>query len=219
MEKLGHFLVDSQGVETEIEVTKFEISSSSKNKIFFTYNFEESFENSLIIIKMKDQTIFESSEVAGSILKINSVTVRNVNYLKSDQNASVQAVGAATSQATGIITILLFIISAPMAVALVKLFQLVDFLVYINVKIPTNARNFMELFQTNVFNFLPNFISINEEQLECEPHQKFVEEELTCTILNNAGSQIFQLSVVLIFKVVLYFLCKMFDKTKVNQID
>ena len=59
--------------------------------------------------------------------------------------------------------------SASFGVLIVKLFQVFDFLKFLNVNVPLNFKALMDLFETNVFDALPNMMSMDEEGM-CEMH-------------------------------------------------
>lgn len=63
------------------------------------------------------------------------------------------------------------VISFPVALTLIKLFQMIDFLLFINVELPVNVRAFLSIFDQNILKLIPSFVEINEETIQCSPHR------------------------------------------------
>jgi hypothetical protein len=65
--------------------------------------------------------------------------VNEVNYYDSAATAQIENVGSVGAKVTTAVTAGLMIVSFPIALTLIKLFQMIDFLLFINVNLPTNA--------------------------------------------------------------------------------
>lgn len=96
--------------------------------------------------------------------------------------------------------------SATFGLTLIKLFQYFDFLKLINAETPTNFEAFLKLFESNIFDILPNFLDVDEEDL-CNLHEILEENELSCLIVNNGGGILGQAFAWILFKLVIYLLC------------
>lgn len=78
--------------------------------------------------------------------------------------------GDVGAQVTTVVTMSLMVVSFPLALTLIKLFQMIDFLLYINVDLPINAQAFLSLFDQNVLTMIPNPLEVNEDKIQCTPH-------------------------------------------------
>ena len=67
-------------------------------------------------------------------------------------------------------TVVLVVVSFPIALTLIKLFQMIDFLLFINVDLPINAQAFLAIFDQNVLKLIPNPFEIDEALVRCSPH-------------------------------------------------
>ena len=88
------------------------------------------------------------------------------------------------------ITLTYVLFNAPYGILVLKLFQMFDYLKLVNVKLPTNAHAFLQWFEENMFDLVPNFLQIEESAAVCSVHIKLRENDLSCLVLNNAGNLI-----------------------------
>ena len=70
----------------------------------------------------------------------------NINYFNSDATGSIESIGNVGSTVTKGVTVGLMVVSFPIALTLIKLFQMIDFSLFINVELPINAEAFMSIF-------------------------------------------------------------------------
>lgn len=107
------------------------------------------------------------------------IKVENANYYNPN-DASQKAIETLNSPASKSIaktaTVVTFLLSASFGLLIVKLFQVFDFLKFINVKVPLNFQAFMNIFETNIFDAMPNILQVEEEGM-CQMHQKLIETE------------------------------------------
>lgn len=128
------------------------------------------------------------------------VEVKNVNYFNSEATKSIESVGSVGSAITTGLTVGLVVVSFPLALTLIKLFQMIDFLLFINVDLPVNTKAFLSLFDQNVLKFFPNPFEVNEAHVKCVPHRIFSQEDMSCSMLNNIGEQLLQILGLLLVK-------------------
>ena len=83
-------------------------------------------------------------------------------------------------------SLITLIVSGSFGLMLVKLFQTFEFLKLINIPLPSNFAHFLSFFESNIFDFIPNFISVSETGI-CNTHQKIQENEMDCLVVNGAG--------------------------------
>ena len=124
---------------------------------------------------------------------------------------------------------------------MIKLFQLLFFLLFINVNLPSNAVRFIYSFSKNILDYFPTFLPIGGNQKVsgaasregtisqstreeraydsdrafkqfCIPHIKFEENAQTCSAFINLGSFINQLLIFLIVKLVILSIVKIIEK-------
>lgn len=56
-----------------------------------------------------------------------------------------------------------------------------------NLRLPRNLYIFLDEFQGDLFSALPNPLEADDEDLDCAPKSKFLEGEMSCSIINNSG--------------------------------
>ena len=110
-----------------------------------------------------------------------------------------------------IITFLGFAISFKLALALLKLFQMLEFLTLFSIRYPDNVKAFLNIFNyANPLNVLPNpfkFMKLYNDHCE-EQEIRYISEDIDCQILQNSGGLIGVVFMVVILKGILQTLNK-----------
>ena len=120
------------------------------------------------------------------------------------------------------------LVSVSMAIVMIKVFQLLFFLLFINTSLPANASQFIYSFKKNILDYFPSFIKSGEnsgtetgagstlrrviqtvagkvEEVAkdpCLPHKKFEENDQTCSSFVNLRSFISQTIIFLVIKII-----------------
>lgn len=87
-------------------------------------------------------------------------------------------------------------------VAIMKLFQVLDYLPLLNIEVPRNVKIFYEVFKGDVLDLIPNPFEDGRE-VECDLTNKITDAGLDCLLINNTGSVLLIFSVVFLAKLVL----------------
>ena len=130
-------------------------------------------------------------------------SVSEVNFYKSK---AVQAVAIATASSVSKVilaqNIALTVISLPLFVLIVQLFQIIDFIGLINVELPANVEAFIEYFGQNVLTFLTNPVPFSEDITRCQVDDIFSQSDITCITFNNMGTLLLELTALLATKII-----------------
>lgn len=88
-------------------------------------------------------------------------------------------------------SLLLVQINPSNAFTLFKLFQMVDYLLYLDYPLPANLQNFLELLNINFFDYFPNIFRVSEKEGECYYPPKIEKVGNSCHLFNDIGSKLF----------------------------
>ena len=208
--------------------------SASKIIIEFDWKREDkSFEDYDIVINEVSERTIKAERDNRDIFKAYPITKNGIVYIKSIAADSSVTAAKGTSYSLNILSIILVLVSVSMAVIMIKLFQLLFFLLFINVNLPSNAARFINSFRKNIMDYFPTFIRLggnkkrsdttatlrriiqetttdtakNSDDLFskfCTPHKKLEENDQTCSVFINLGSFITQLMIFLTLKLLVY---------------
>ena len=112
------------------------------------------------------------------------------------------AIGGSTAS-KGVIGVLI-LTSINAAVSFIKILQILDLFLILNVELPSNTQAFLTSFNSDFFEFLPNFIYSEKEAEYCRIHYKLRENGLECMTTNNIGLLLQVFTVLVGLKIVLY---------------
>ena len=116
----------------------------------------------LVITETKPQSI---KSVQDSRVVFNDFPVKKGDvsvFISAAAQATVEA-GNKASFIFNIFSIILMILSISMAVAMIRLFQRVYVLLFINVRLPSNATQFIFSFRNNALDYVPHIIRIGND--------------------------------------------------------
>ena len=152
-------VIDSDAFEIELEEssTKNSTSASSTQQKMLTIflKLSESVEDKTIYILPKEDPLVLKSKDKSKTFYNFPISLK-INFFTTGVDAPIAAAGQGASVATNGMTAALMIISFNSALILIKIFQMLDFFVFLNLDLPLNVQKFMEFFDLELFNIVPN---------------------------------------------------------------
>lgn len=107
--------------------------------------------------------------------------------IKSGSVAGLNAAGTVASNSMNIAMLLMMLLNFPIAIALMKIYQMMDFMLLYNVEYPMNLRRFLETFKgQNLMKYIPNYFTGLTDETCLEMGDKFIEQDMSCQFLSNA---------------------------------
>ena len=123
-----------------------------------------------------DIVITESTE--GTIRAANDSRVRFTKYpvrsreitlFLSPLSRFIISAGKSASVLMQILSFILVLLSISMAIAMIKVFQLIFFLLFINIRLPSNATQFIFSFRKNIIDYIPPLLLFGDSGLASDP--------------------------------------------------
>lgn len=219
-DQLNITLTDN-GQPANFEVLSIKSPSSSKKKLNIFLKFNQPLNNALLTIKPFDSllgtkeadfilTSEYSSELVRQVFKFDpDIRLSNINVAQRNEafEESLTLTGSVSSTASKTVVGALFLLNLPLALAVIKLLQFVEFFNLLSLEYPANLISFFNIFNGDLLEFIPNIFEKLEEKDEyvrtCRPEGKMDEEELSCSFLTNSGAFLSFFIFVLLIKVVI----------------
>ena len=149
----------------------------------------------------------------------SSVQITPISYYKPESEKTFVSVTKKLSLGADIILLLSTIFSVSTALSLIKLTQMLEFLLLLNVVYPSNLSSFLHIISTNVFDKFPNLIGILTDNT-CEiTLDRFVEEDVSCQIFANLGSYAILLIALMFAKIILSLFSYLFKQNKIVSLS
>ena len=198
-----------------VNLTFVTFSQKRKNGLKIGLEIEEDVLNdAMIVIQFPDARYIATKSHLSRILTVNTtVEIRNIRlYRNPTQELLTKLFSQALAGSTNIAFLATTILSFSSIPILLKVFQMLDFLILLNVPHPRNLEKFIESVSVSGFDIIPNLFNFVDSD-NCQiQKRRFVDEDFTCSILANAGSYLqFFLCVAIVWivsKVILKFLAK-----------
>ena len=179
---------------------------------FILPSFERSINGETLSITSTDKIIFESSKSDPPSYFLDFPITLKIDYYELGIESVFAMVGQGIRIASVITTGILLTVSYKKALTLVKLFQMLDFFIYLDVNKPANLVSYMKFFNMNMFTVFPNFLEIDESDLNCNLDPILIENEMQCLGLNNINDLIAWLLILLAIKIWVSGLARIFRK-------
>ena len=121
--------------------------SADKKFLLFTLDLKESIDNDLLLVT-NDNIELIKSKIDSTRFKyfIDYPVEIPISYYFTKMDETVKANGEKAAIGTSIFTLMMLLVSVNMALVLIKLFQMLNFFVYLNVDIPVNLKTFISFF-------------------------------------------------------------------------
>ena len=244
-------LRDPQNSSASYETKHQEISlddSRSRIKIKFDYDKEDqTYEHYEIIISEVTKGTIKAERDPRDVFKSYPITKNPVTYIKSNLADTTAAVAQGTSILITMLSLVLIFVSIGMAIIMIKIIQLIFFLLFIKVNLPSNAARFIDSFRKNIIDYFPTILRLGDNQSRpglarkirdllqqnsadeaaklsdeaytsfCIPHPKFEENHQTCSAFINLGSFITQLGIFLLLKFILFCIIRCMGRKKKSK--
>ena len=179
-------------------------TSADRKYLYFALDLKDNLEEATLQINNENVEILYN-KFSSSINKyfIDYPIEVKISYYFTALDEAVKATGEKAAIGTSIFTIVMLLVSLNMALILIKLFQMLDFFIYLNVDVPGNVKTFISFFDQNIFAFIPNIFEVDASDVDCGMHTKLRELDVSCLSLNNIGNLVIQIIAFYILKSIL----------------
>lgn len=181
-------------------------------------NIKENVEKGILVVHFLNvATFFEENNQENS-LNLEKVELKDVSYYSIGEERAVKTIANVGNGALKVTSILYYLISTSMALFLMKLFQMIDYLVFFNVQHPKNLRTFLGVMGQGPVDDIPNFFSFLSDGRCSKVKERFSDEGMTCQIFQSYGNYFMIILGFVCFKLVLsavYHLLDFFEKDPV----
>lgn len=134
------------------------------------------------------------------------ITVPNVSYYTTSLDIFIESSAGTTGSVVKVASLTSILSSLNGFTAFMKLLQILDFLHLLNIQIPKNLDLFYLNIKGDLIDMFPNMFEQYESESECSLHVKIVNGGINCKLLNNIGSAMTVLLILLSMKLLLVLL-------------
>lgn len=158
--------------------------------IFKKIPYNENIPNSGVLVLSENRKVNFSEDII----------IDNINLSLNALTEQLDNIGTVGAPVLKSMTGVTMVVSIGSAIALIKIFQMMDYMILFSVVHPVNFSRFVDIFSTNILNDLPNIFTFFVDN-ECERiRPKFNENEMSCQFFSNCGSLMFIILFLLIIK-------------------
>ena len=196
---------DSKNTKAKIKSIKIteEKRKSTSALIIQIQKPEKGFYNATAIITLTQPSVINQTHKEYRQMTNSTIIVHPVKILSQVEDSIVKTADIA-SKAFSVISIIVMLISIKYGMQMNKIYQMFEYLLYLNLTRPPILQLFLSVFNKgNVLSFLPNFVGFLTNDHCYELGKRFVEEGMVCQLLGNIGSVVSILAAVLIIRIFL----------------
>lgn len=153
----------TSSLDTTPGLTKLEGYSIDRLKISGKYlqatvKATQSIKDGTLVIRFKKIPSLQKLGDKNTIFREKTLVISPVNLVITALDGALDAASAPVSTAMTTMTTFIFLISIPQAFILMKVFQTIDFYVYVDCDYPSNFSKFLEIISKNIMDYVPNFL-------------------------------------------------------------
>lgn len=197
------------------EITKFELKSGSVLEM--TLKIDQNMEKGYMMVKfleIKNIRKFDNDKI---FLTEEETKISPISFYISATEAQVKTAADSTQTSLKIFLGASFIFSIPMAFVLLKIFQMIDFMVLFNVKHPRNLSFFLSILSQSAIDDLPNVFKFLSDDSCRIKKSRFIDEEISCQVFSDLGNYFFLISILIGLKFLFKITACIFKKGKMNK--
>ena len=143
----------------------------------------------VLLVEFLNQTTIRGKKDPLSFIEKNQTKISPVSYYSAEgQEITLKSVAVPAKTGVKAVMASTTIISARSAFALFRVFQMIELLLFVNVKHPSNLSLFLDLFSETIFDDIPNPFKFITSETCFIKKGKLADQELSCYIFKNLGS-------------------------------
>lgn len=218
---LGSSTVALHQVSSLTAVQGYSISSVRllDDSIRIKINADETIKDGTFVLMFKSLPAVVSAENKTRVLQEFYLVTENVNIVVTGLDKALGASQAAATAAVATASSLLLIVALPQAFVLMKLFESIDFYIYIDGDYPPNFSKFLAILSQGLMDLMPNIFEslADEEGIPVQP--KFEEFGLKVHAFHNLGKHYTVAIIVTAIKLILWLAKLAFKRTKFRNVS
>lgn len=196
-------LKDAQGATIPIEVSSVTKKAIAPKQLQFEITISKDVEGGSLHFTNKNNGLLRGQSGPDNVF-FKDETIPGIDATIGGASKTLEEINKFSGPTMKSATMLTMLVSLSSSIALVKIFQMMDYMLFFNVALPPIFAKFLEIFSTNFFNDFPNLLImfVDDDCPEIKP--KFQESDMSCQFLSNCGSLIFIMLLTFIFKLLLW---------------
>lgn len=147
-------------------------------------------------------------------LDTDYITQGKITMLVTGLDKGLESSKGAVSSAVSSASIVIFLVSVPQAFVLMKLFQTIDFYIYINCEYPSNFSKFLEILSQGIMDQMPNFFESWADEDGTDLYPRFEQFGLNIHVFSNLGRHFSLMTILGGIKLILWLLKIAFRNSK-----
>ena len=170
------------------------------------------FEGAKLLIKFEDPTKIVAFNNPELVFNKKEVKISPISYYNPNSQETVSEAAKGVQSATKAVMLASSVLSISTALSLIKILQMLDFLLLLNVMHPSNVSAFIQILTKSIFDDIPNLLGFLTDS-SCEVQlERFVEQEVSCQTFENLGNYLIVLAFFGILKFGCFLLSRVLEK-------
>ena len=178
-----------------------------------------SIEEGVLKITLLEKDLIRAKENTSIIYSKKYIEIPGIRFFTPEKEIkAANTTSKVASYSLSLLGLIGFIGSSPSFFEVIKSFQMVEFLVYLNVKHPSNLHYFLENLELQFIEKLPNPFKFFKGDKCSIDKEKFVEDNITCYILSDQGRYIIFNAIIIAVFIFFKILTKFVQSKKLKTI-
>ena len=174
----------------------------------------QTIKDATLVVRFKKIPTIQKLNDKNSIYTGKTITISPVNVIITAMDGALAAASAPVSTAMTTMTTFIFLISIPQAFILMKVFQTIDFYVYVDCDYPSNFSKFLEIISKNIMDYVPNFLQELADEEGTPIYPRFSQFGQNVHVFQNLGPLFTVVCGLVAIKIILFGLSWIFKSNK-----
>lgn len=218
--------ISTESIQKHCEITKnFEAegltcqtTSEKTCEINLNINEKNNIKNGVLTFKIP-KTLKITEKTGKQFILLNNTIKINIDYYNNNKiDSLMETSGSGASKVAKGSFFLLLINKVGSFLQLLKLTQHIEFLLYLNIEMPSNLYHFLKYFNFSIFNHIENPLDKIGTQ-NCKLSHIFIDMEVSCLFVQNLSFELIGLFSLILLKLILRFLSFVYNFVYQKKIE
>ena len=209
---------ENQTTELSIKVDKIELQNKKSILISLTPDATE-IENGVLKVTFKNRTNIRSPDNPLVFFTEKVVEISPVDYFRPEKEQErLRAFSVGFNLGLKFLFWLALLVSLSTAYTLLKIIQMVDFMILFNTQHPSNLKTFLSLVSSSILDSIPNLMEFLSDTKLCSLQKsRFLDEDVSCEIFYNIGNYFIFVAILISLSLIVNFLHKIITCESLNN--
>jgi hypothetical protein len=170
--------------------------------------------DAVLLLRFKRAPALQDPTNINTVFPGNYLLIDQLNLVITGFDSAIAAATTSVQTTVTTVTTVMFVVSIPQAFILLKVFQTVDFYIFIDCEFPANFSKFLEIISKNIMDYIPNLLENFADDDGNPLYPRFTDFGESVHIFKNLGQYFTLIIFTALLKVLILLVAKILPKSR-----